>query len=107
MSPSFFERCETEYPRTVSFVRQYIPLGWPAPKEASKEAKERDTFSIQMSSKDLEDDVLELFKKVESELMEGEQEEAEQKEEEKKVEVAVETKPVEEVKDYIAERLVF
>lgn len=88
MSPSFFERCETEYPRTVSFVRQYIPLGWPAPKEASQEAEERDNFSIQMSSKDLEEDVLALFKKVETELMEGEKEEE-----------VEETKPVEEVKE--------
>ena len=81
MSPSFFERCESDYPRAISLVRRYIPLGWPEPKEVMKETKERDNFSIQMSSKDLEDDVIELFKKVETELMEGEQEGQEEQEE--------------------------
>ena len=75
MSDDFFYRCEREYPRAVDYVRKYVPLNWPPKKE------EDIPFSMSMSSKELEAEVTELLKKVETSF--NEEEEVEEEEAEK------------------------
>ena len=76
MSDDFFYRCEREYPRAVDYVRKYVPLNWPPKKE------EDAPFSVSMSSKELEAEVTELLKKVETSLDEEEKVEEEEIEKE-------------------------
>ena len=76
MSDDFFYRCEREYPRAVDYVRKYVPLNWPPKKE------EDAPFSVSMSSKELEAEVTELLKKVETSLDEEEKVEEEETEKE-------------------------
>ena len=70
MSPSFFERCEREYPNAIGFVRRYIPLGWPKPVEEKPE----EPFSVSMSSKELEEEVTRILQQVDPVAMEEEEE---------------------------------
>ena len=60
----------------MDYVRKYVPLNWPAKKEESV------PFSVSMSSKELEEEVTELLKKVESSLDEEEKVEEEEVEKE-------------------------
>ena len=76
MSDDFFYRCEREYPRAVDYVRKYVTLNWPPKKE------EDAPFSVSMSSKELEAEVTELLKKVETSLDEEEKVEEEETEKE-------------------------
>lgn len=70
LSPSFFERCEREYPNAIGFVRRYIPLGWPKPVEEKPE----EPFSVSMSSKELEEEVTRILQQVDPVAMEEEEE---------------------------------
>ena len=74
MSPDFFYKCEQDYPKAVSFIRQYIPLGWPEPEPSSSpapepepEEEEEGPITITIREEELQKELVDLIHSVEQE----------------------------------------
>ena len=72
MSPDFFYKCEHDYPKAVSFIRQYIPLGWPEPEPSSSPAPEPEPedegpITITIREEELQKELVDLIHSVEQE----------------------------------------
>ena len=72
LSPDFFYKCEHDYPKAVSFIRQYIPLGWPAPEETPSPApepqpEEEGPITITIREEELQKELVDLIHAVEQE----------------------------------------
>ncbi len=65
LSPDFFYRCEASYPKTIAFLRRYLPLNWPEPSPSTEIEEEEDgPITVVLKEDELEQPIRDLLRSI-------------------------------------------